>query len=98
MFIDAEKMYPSVKFEQIRRAVNYFLRDVPNKEKEIADRCLEMVKYGIDNCFVTYEDQYWIYGGNFPVEEKGLTIGGFESAFFTDLVAAYILEKSRRYI
>ena len=27
-----------------------------------------------------------------PVDEKGLTIGGFESAGFADLVAAYILE------
>ena len=90
MSIDAEKMYPSVKFEQIKRAVDYFLQDVPNDEKEIAKRCLDMVKYGMDNCFVTYEDQYWIYGGSLPVEEKGLTIGGFESAFFADLVAAYI--------
>ena len=28
------------------------------------------------------------------VEEKGLTIGGYESAFFADLSAAYILEKA----
>ena len=28
------------------------------------------------------------------MEEKGLTIGGYESAFFADLEAAYILEKA----
>ena len=44
------------------------------------------------NTIVTFEDQFWIYGGDTPVEEKGLTIGGFESAFYDDLVAAYILE------
>ena len=48
---------------------------------------------GADNMFVTFEDQYYIYGEFLPVEEKGLTIGGFESAFLTDLVAAYILER-----
>ena len=91
MSIDAEKMYPSVKFEQIKRAVNYFLRNVPNDEKEIANRCLEMVKYGMDNCFVTYEDQYWIYGGNLPVEEKDL-----QSTMATKLnVIPQILEPRR---
>jgi hypothetical protein len=53
-----------------------------------------MVKFGMDNTFVTFEDQYWIYGEDLPVEEKGLTIGGYESAFFADLAAAYILEKA----
>ena len=53
-----------------------------------------MIKFGMDNSIVTFKDRYRIYGGNCPVEEKGLTIGGFESAFLADLVAAYILEKS----
>jgi hypothetical protein len=32
------------------------------------------------------------YGGEAEVEEKGLTIGGYESAWLADLVAAYLLE------
>ena len=81
MSIDAEKMYPSVKFELIRRAVDYFMQDASEEDKGIVGRCLEMVQFGMDNTFVTFEDQYWIYGGDLPVEEKGLTIGGYESAF-----------------
>ena len=54
-----------------------------------------MVKFGMDNTFVTFEDNYWKYGVLLPGEEKGLTIGGFESAFFADLVAAYILDTSQ---
>ncbi len=54
-----------------------------------------MVKFGIDIIFVTFKDQYYIYGGFLLVKEKGLTIGGFESAFFTDLIVAYILEQSQ---
>ena len=38
--------------------------------------------------------QYYEYGGSVDVEQKGLTIGGYESAFFADLVAAWILENS----
>ena len=50
----------------------------------------------MENTVIAYEDQNWIYGGNAPVKIKGLTIGGFESAFFADLVAAYILENSTK--
>ena len=92
--IDAVKMYPSVKFEMIERAVNYFLRNASDEDKKKAKECLEMVKFGMDNTFVTFEDKYWKYGGFLPVEEKGLTIGVFESAFFAYLVASYILEIS----
>ena len=37
---------------------------------------------------------YYEYGGTVKVDYKGLTIGGFESAFFADLVAAYIFENT----
>ena len=56
MSIDAEKMYPSVKFELIRRAVDYFMQDASEEDKEIVGRCLEMVQFGMDNTFVTFKD------------------------------------------
>ena len=95
ILVDTKKMYPSVKFEMIERAVNLFLADTSHDGKKSAKQCLDMFKFGMDNTFVTFEDQYYIYGGFLTVEEKGPTIGGFESAFFADLVAAYILEWSQ---
>ena len=50
-----------------------------------------MVKFGMANTLVTFQGEYWEYGGLVEVEEKGLTIGGYKSAWFADLVAAYIL-------
>ena len=91
---DCEKMYPSVKFIQIRRATAYFLRDASQEDKAAAERCLEMVKFGIANTLVQSQGQYWQYGGDLDVDEKGLTIGGYESAFFADLVAAWLLENT----
>ena len=35
MSIDAEKMYPSVKFELIRRAIDYFMQDASEEDKGI---------------------------------------------------------------
>ena len=46
------------------------------------------------NTLITFHGKYWEYGGA-DVDRKGLTIGGFESAGFADLVAAYILENTR---
>ena len=53
-----------------------------------------MVKFGIANTLVQSQGQYWQYGGDLDVDEKGLTIGGYESAFFADLVAAWLLENT----
>ena len=92
--IDAKNMHPSVKFGQIEKAVNFFLNSASAEDKRTATSCLNLVRFGMANTIITYEDQNWIYGGDAPVEIKGLTIGGFESAFFADLVAAYILENS----
>ena len=46
------------------------------------------------NTLVTFQGWYWEYGGAVEVNEKGLMIGGFESAWFADLVAAYLLANS----
>ena len=79
--IDAEKMYPSIKFGQIQKSVNYFLRKVPQADKEKAEKCLDLVKFGMANTLIIFQEKYYIYGGDLPVEEKALTIGGFKSAF-----------------
>ena len=85
-------MYTSIKVGQIQKAVKYFLRDAPEGDHQKAKKCLDLVKFGMANTLVTYEDQNWIYGGNLPVKDKGLTIGAFESTLFSNLLAAYLLE------
>jgi hypothetical protein len=45
------------------------------------------------NTLLTFQDQYYIYDGDQSLDDRGLTIGGYESAWLADLVAAYILEQ-----
>ena len=52
--------------------------------------CLDMIKFGMANKLINFQDTYYEYGGN--VEDKRLKIGGYESAWLADLVAAFILE------
>ena len=73
-------MYPNIKFGQIQKAVNYFLPDAPSERKGKAEKCPNLVKFGMANMLVAYEDQYLIYRGDLRVESKSLTISGFELA------------------
>ena len=40
-----------------------------------------------------FRGDYFEYGEAENIDEKGLTIGGYESAWLADLVASYVLEK-----
>jgi hypothetical protein len=43
---------------------------------------------------VNFVDQYYEYDGEEDAENKGLTTGGYESAWFADLAGAYVLENT----
>jgi hypothetical protein len=45
------------------------------------------------NTIVSFLDKYYEYGVDLDPERRGLTIGGFESAFLADLEASYIFDK-----
>jgi hypothetical protein len=44
------------------------------------------------NALITLEDKYFEYDGD--RDDKGLKIGGYESAWLADLVAACVLENT----
>jgi hypothetical protein len=46
----------------------------------------------MDNCLITFGDKYFEYDGDKDVYDKGLTIGGYESAWLADLVGTFVLD------
>jgi len=46
-----------------------------------------MIEFGMGSTFLTFTN------GNVEVDNRGLTIGGYESAWLADLVIAYILDE-----
>jgi len=56
-----------------------------------------MLKFGMGSTLITFEGKYWEYGGDKDIYDKGLTIGGYESAWLADLVAAYVLENTQSF-
>ena len=89
---DAVEMYPSIKYKLVEKAVCFFVKDLDSISKRKLGVCLNMIRFGMGNTLLTFVDKYYEYGGEVNVEEKGLTIGGYESAWLADLVAAYLLE------
>ena len=87
-------MYPLIKFGMIKKAVEFFSKNLKKEELKTIATCLEIIKFGMSTTFIQFKDQYWLYGGGLTVDKKGLTIGGFELAWLADLVAAYIFQNS----
>jgi hypothetical protein len=84
-------MYPSNKFKHIQNVVEYFSSGLSERDMDTVNECLELIRFGMENTLLTSQDQYYIYDGDQSLDEKGLTIGGYESGWLADLVAAYIL-------
>ena len=53
-----------------------------------------MIGFGMKNTLVCFIDKYYEYGGDMDGEQRGLTIGGYESVWLADLVAAYLLKQT----
>jgi hypothetical protein len=53
-----------------------------------------MIAFGMGNTLLTFVDKYYEYDGERDIMDKGLTIGGYESAWLADLVAAFVLENT----
>ena len=45
--IDIEAVYLSVQFIQVKRGVELFLWDAPKEDKDTAQSCLEMARFGM---------------------------------------------------
>jgi hypothetical protein len=92
---DGVRMYPSIKYKFVRKAVKFFARNLNAETQRRIDTCLEMIKFGMGNTLLTFVDKYYEYGGNLDVKDRGLTIGGYESAWLANLCMAYITDNSR---
>jgi hypothetical protein len=86
-------MYPSIKFDLIKKAIEYYSRNI-NDENEVdkINQCLDLIKFGMNTTLIQFYGVYYLYDGDKEVEDRGLTIGGYESAWLADLAMAFLLE------
>ena len=87
-------MYPSIKFGVVKKAVNFYAKSLKKEERTQIKECLKMIKFGMGNTLISFKDELYEYGGSVNPMKRGLTIGGYESAWLADLVASWIFEKT----
>ena len=93
--LDIENMYPSIKYGLVKKAIDYFTSLFTPDEKATIEVCCWLIQFGMGSTLLCFKDGYYEYNGGESIEEKGLAIGGYESAFLADLVAAYLLELTK---
>jgi hypothetical protein len=59
--------------------VNHYAHTLPLKSRLMIKEGLHLIHFGMGNCFLTFGDKYYEYDSNKDVQDKGLTIGGYES-------------------
>jgi len=92
---DAEDFYPSARLKPVRKAVCHFSKDLPEEDQITIKHCLDLIKFGMQSTLLAFVDKCYEHDGDGDPEEKGLTIGGHESAWLADLVGAYILDNTK---
>jgi len=91
--VHAEAMYPSIKFNLIKKAIEFYARNITDEnEIEKVNKCLDLIQFGMSTTLIQFCGVYYLYDGDREVEDKGLTIGGYKSAWLADLAMAFLLE------
>ena len=47
-------MYPSIKFDVVKKAVKFFAKNLEREELRKIETCLEMIKFGMSNTLLTF--------------------------------------------
>jgi hypothetical protein len=73
--VDADVMYPSVKFDLIKKAIEYYARNITDKnEIDKVNKCLEpIIKFRMNTTLIQFCRVYYLYDGDKEIEDKGLT-------------------------
>ena len=91
--LDIKDMYPQCHFKAVQDAIQYYMRQLLDLSQSKIQQCLDILKFSMGNTIITFRDKYYEYGVDPNPDRRGLTIGGFESAFLANLEASYIFDK-----
>lgn len=95
--VDAVQMYPSISLKMIKQAVFHYASGFDSGKFAKILWGLKLVGISMNSAVCQFAGSYYRYGGlNADYTDSDsvcLSIGSYESAFFSDLVINYVLEK-----
>ena len=74
--LDIKNMYPSIEYNLIERAVYHYSRSFDENEMAVINVGLEMLKFSISNCLITFQEKYYQYGTETDPIMRALSIDG----------------------
>ena len=84
-------MYLFIKYGLIKKAIDYFMASFSTEDKKTIEICCRMIQFGMSSLILVFQDKYFEYEKSSSIDEKGLVIKRYKSAFLADLVASYLL-------
>jgi len=93
--MDGEDFCPLATLKMVRTAVCHFSKDLPEEDQITIEHCLDLIKFRMQSTLLAFVDKCHECDGDREPEEKGLTIGGHESAWLPDLAGAHIPDSTK---
>jgi hypothetical protein len=63
--VDAEAIYPSIKFDLIKKAIEYYARNITKENKiDKINKCLDLIKFGMNTTLIQFCGVYYLYNGD----------------------------------
>lgn len=76
--------------------MSHYAKNLDPTSKTTITDCLELIKFGMSNTLLTFQNEYYkCRGDKIDTNKRGLTIGGYESIWLADLAAAYVLDLTK---
>lgn len=76
--LNFKAMYTSITYTMVWKENEFISKNLSKEEKDTIEDCLEMIKFGIGNIFIVFIDEFYGYGGEADVKDRGLTIWGYQ--------------------
>eukprot|EP00957_Ditylum_brightwellii_P052793 4002812-Ditylum_brightwellii.AAC.1 len=92
MSLDIMNMYPPIQVKLIRKALNYYARNLPDAVKETTNMYMDIIQFGMKSTLIQFRGKYYIYKGaakgkELSDKDVAFMIGAYEAAFLANIFA-----------
>jgi len=91
----AEEFHPSARLKLVKKTVCHSSEHLTEENQINIQHCLGPIKFRMWSTLLAVMDKCHNHDGDRDPEEKGMTIGGCESAWLADLATACIPDKTK---
>ena len=96
--LDIKDMYHLIRYKLVQKSIQHYSEAFGKEEMEVIEAALEMLKFSMGNTLVTFCERYCEYEVEDDPVMRALTVGGYNSGWYTDMVASYIIDLAKDHV